>query len=73
MNEAIGQLGRIGVLMGGVSSERAISLKSGEAITQALARQKCDVVALDITDGNEINILAIYFCHFACKLLSSSG
>ncbi|MBF0521667.1 MAG: D-alanine--D-alanine ligase [Candidatus Omnitrophica bacterium] len=43
-------LGRIGVLMGGYSSERAISLKSGTAIYQALCEEGCDVVAIDIVD-----------------------
>lgn len=43
-----GKIGRIGVLMGGPSSEREISLKSGKAVYQALKEQGLDVVALDI-------------------------
>ena len=39
---------RIGVLMGGLSSEREISLKSGKAVYQALKEQGLNVVALDI-------------------------
>ncbi len=42
------KLGRIGVLMGGPSSEREISLKSGKAVYRALKEQGLDVVALDI-------------------------
>jgi D-alanine-D-alanine ligase len=41
-------LGRIGVLMGGPSSEREISLKSGKAVYQALRAQGIDVVPIDI-------------------------
>ncbi|MFH1245627.1 MAG: D-alanine--D-alanine ligase [Candidatus Omnitrophota bacterium] len=47
-------LGRIGVLMGGPSSEREISLKSGRAVYQALKEQGLDVVPLEIyTDAEE--------------------
>lgn len=40
--------GRIGVLMGGPSSEREISLRSGAAVYDSLKKQAFDVVALDI-------------------------
>jgi len=38
---------RIGVLMGGTSAERAISLKTGRAVFQSLKRQGFHVVAID--------------------------
>lgn len=41
---------RIGVLMGGRSSERDISLKTGQAVHQALTRRGYDAVAIDVTD-----------------------
>lgn len=41
---------RIGVLMGGRSSERDISLKTGQAVYQGLIRRGYDVVAIDVTD-----------------------
>jgi D-alanine-D-alanine ligase len=41
---------RIGVLMGGRSSEREISLKTGQAVFQALIRRGYDAVAIDVTD-----------------------
>lgn len=41
---------RIGVLMGGYSSERDISLKTGQAVHQALIRLGYDAVAIDVTD-----------------------
>jgi D-alanine-D-alanine ligase len=39
---------RIGVLMGGMSAEREVSLKSGVAVQQALAAQGYDAVAIDV-------------------------
>ena len=41
---------RIGVLMGGRSSEREISLKTGHAVHQALIRRGYDAVAIDVGD-----------------------
>lgn len=41
---------RIAVLMGGRSSEREISLKTGQAVHQALLRRGYDVVAIDVSD-----------------------
>jgi D-alanine-D-alanine ligase len=59
MSKSVEQFGRIGILMGGVSSERSISLKSGKAITEALLRQGCEVVALDITSNDRDAILSL--------------
>lgn len=39
---------RIGVLMGGLSAEREVSLKSGSAVHQALVAQGYDAVAIDV-------------------------
>lgn len=41
---------RVGVLMGGCSSERDISLKTGQAVYQTLVRRGYDAVAIDVTD-----------------------
>jgi D-alanine-D-alanine ligase len=41
-------LGRIAVLMGGESAERAISIKSGEAVLAALLRRGVDAVGIDV-------------------------
>jgi len=49
---AIGGLGKIGVLMGGPSSERKISLKSGAAVLKALKRLRNDVFPVIIKDGS---------------------
>jgi D-alanine-D-alanine ligase len=42
------QIGRVGVLFGGLSSEREISLQSGAAIVAALAEAGIDHVAIDV-------------------------
>jgi D-alanine-D-alanine ligase len=39
---------RIGVLMGGLSAEREVSLKSGAAVHEALLRRGYDAVAIDV-------------------------
>lgn len=41
--------GRVAVLMGGTASEREISLNSGNAVYQALLRNKVDAIAVDVT------------------------
>jgi len=53
------QFGRIGVLMGGVSSERDISLKSGKAVFEALTDEGLDVVALDISEREKSKVIAM--------------
>ncbi len=45
--------GRVGVLMGGLSSERAISFKSGHAVAEALREKGYDVVEIDV--GRDID------------------
>ena len=45
------QYGRVGLLYGGSSSEREISLMSGEAIHQAMLNLDVDVVAIDADDN----------------------
>lgn len=50
MNKAFQQFGRIGVLMGGVSTERKISHKSGTAVYESLWSQGCDVIGIDIRE-----------------------
>jgi len=45
------QYGRVGLLYGGSSSEREVSLMSGEAIHQAMLNLGVDVVAIDADDN----------------------
>ena len=59
MNILTEQFGRVGVLMGGVSSEREISLKSGKAVTESLLRKGFDVIAIDIIDGEHKKICSV--------------
>ncbi len=41
--------GKVAVLMGGTAAEREISLRSGNAVFQALQQQGIDAVAIDVT------------------------
>jgi D-alanine-D-alanine ligase len=50
-------LGRVAVLMGGSAAERAVSLRSGAAVYEALKRQGVDAIAIDVT-GSPIDALA---------------
>ena len=47
-----GKFGRIAILMGGPSTERQISLKSGRAVYESLKNLGLDTVAIDITTDN---------------------
>lgn len=68
------QLGRIGVLMGGPSSEREISLKSGKAVFEAFVQLGLDAVAIDIkTDNAEENIKLIKSGNLDCAFLALHG
>jgi len=52
--------GKIGVLMGGPSTEREISLESGKTVYESLKQAGLKAVAIDIkTDGKEDNIRLI--------------
>ena len=53
------KLGRIGVLMGGTSSERDISLKSGKAVSGALKASGCQVLDLIIDTTDHEPLIAI--------------
>lgn len=67
-------LGRIGVLMGGPSSERDISLNSGNAVYESLKSLNQDVVAIDIkTDGIEENIKLIDSYKLDCAFVVLHG
>ncbi len=45
------QFGRVAVLMGGIASEREISLRSGKAVYDALLAQGVDAIAVDIQES----------------------
>lgn len=50
MTSKLTNFGKVGVIYGGNSSEREISLLTGAAIVQALKNQEVDTVAIDIKD-----------------------
>ncbi|GKX67734.1 D-alanine--D-alanine ligase [Inconstantimicrobium mannanitabidum] len=45
---------KIGVIMGGISSEREISLQSGKAVVDSLDKNKYEIVAIDIRNKEEL-------------------
>jgi len=51
MKSKANDLGRIGILAGGPSSERQISLRSGKAVYDALIREGLDAILLDVHDN----------------------
>jgi D-alanine-D-alanine ligase len=51
MSVSADKFGKVAVLMGGRSAERAISLKSGGAVLSALLRSGVDAVGIDTGDG----------------------
>lgn len=72
--EVKNKFGRIGVLMGGPSSEREISLKSGRAVYEALKQFGLEVVAIDIkTDKIEENVRLIKSHQINCAFLALHG
>jgi D-alanine--D-alanine ligase len=52
METDLNSFGRIGILMGGSSSEREISLKSGKAVYESLKTKAQDVVTIDIQNDD---------------------
>jgi D-alanine-D-alanine ligase len=66
-------LGKIGVLMGGRSGEREISLRSGRAVAQALASQGLQVEALDTKDIEPLGKMRSLGLGFAFIALHGRG
>lgn len=52
--------GKVAVLMGGHSAEREVSLKSGQAVLDALLRQHIDAHAVDVRDVTMTDIAGQY-------------
>jgi D-alanine-D-alanine ligase len=52
------RLGTIGVLMGGVSSERDVSLRSGLAVVDALKKTGCTIVPIEIKSHEREQIIS---------------
>lgn len=71
---AINNFGKIGVLMGGPSSEREISLKSGKAVLDNLKAIGLDVSGVDIkTDNVEDNIVLLKSLRLGCAFVALHG
>jgi len=66
--------GRIGILMGGPSTEREVSLKSGRAVYETLKNLRLDIVAIDIkTDARKENMRLIRSHGLDCVFLALHG
>ena len=66
--------GRVGVLIGGPSSEREISLKSGQAVLSALLESGLDAVGIDIiTDNGRENRRLLKDHHLDCVFIALHG
>jgi D-alanine-D-alanine ligase len=72
--QAPSSFGRIGVLMGGPSTEREISLKSGKAVYESLKLAGLKVAAIDIkTDDIEENTRLIKSRKINCAFIALHG
>jgi D-alanine-D-alanine ligase len=72
--EISNNFGRIGVLMGGPSSEREISFKSGKAVYEALKALGLDVIEIDIkTDSVKENTLLLKKQKIDCAFIALHG
>jgi D-alanine-D-alanine ligase len=68
------RFGKIGVLMGGPSTEREISLKSGKAVYEALKQSGLEAEAIDIkTESIEENISLIKSHKIDCAFIALHG
>jgi len=68
------KFGRVGVLMGGPSSEREISLKSGTAIYEALKERLGDVVAIDVQTDSLRDAITLLKSHaIDCAFIALHG
>jgi len=69
-----GCFGKIGVLMGGPSTEREVSLKSGTAVYENLKELGLDVIAIDIKSaGVEENLQLLRSSGIDCAFLALHG
>jgi D-alanine-D-alanine ligase len=59
MTQNIQDLGRVAVLMGGCSAERAVSLNSGQAVLDSLLRSGVDAVGIDFKGDIQTIIQAL--------------
>ncbi|MDD4953972.1 MAG: D-alanine--D-alanine ligase, partial [Candidatus Omnitrophica bacterium] len=74
LGEAKEQFGKVGVLMGGPSSEREISLKSGQAVYAALCGLGIKAVAIDIKTDNKNDAGSLVRSHdIDCAFIALHG
>ena len=67
-------LGIVGVLMGGCSSEREISFKSGRAVVEALKKMECSVKPIEIdVEDNQKNLAFLRAAHMDVAFVALHG
>ena len=72
LSNLITSLGKVGVLMGGVSSEREISLKSGNEVYKSLKSIGFDVVAIDV-DSDPVSKIQLSKINYGFIALHGRG
>ena len=74
MEVKLNKFGRIGILMGGPSSEREISLKSGKAVYEAFRQMGVEAIPIDVkTDNIEENTNLIKSKNINCAFIALHG
>lgn len=67
-------MGKIGILMGGPSTEREISLRSGKAVYESLQQAGWDVVSIDIrTDDVQETVRLLEASRLGCAFIALHG
>jgi len=64
---------KVAVLYGGLSSEREISLQSGQAVTEALQEQNVEVVAVDVNENFLQQVLDLKNASVNCVFIALHG
>jgi len=68
------KFGKVGILMGGPSTEREISLKSGKAVYKTIKGCHINAIAIDIkTEDKEENIRLLRSKKIDCAFLALHG
>lgn len=67
MTQVNTQFGKVAVLLGGNSAEREVSLRSGQAVLNALQNSGIDAIAFDpqsrsLWELKELNVDRVFYC-----------
>ncbi len=73
MKVAAADLGKVAVLMGGESAERAVSLQSGQAVLEALLRRGVDALGVDVGPDVLVRLQSEHFARVFIVLHGRGG